>query len=512
MDTKNAHQSEIDELRAKKETILSLFQNYEKKIDNRIAQISEETEALKQESSIETAFNADAVFEKAVQRSRQHVDTRFRNPEMEAMTEKRPRHPAIELADTDEIPVIRANTPATEPADVPAGPEAVEVPVTDETIDLSDMAAMLDLKMSTAAPEEKTEEGESPEEAVTAETIDLSGVAAVLKQSEPEPETAIEAEPETETEVPDTPEMESEPVMEILPETPAAAEPADQPQEDTPEPETKTAFDAFFEDFEHDEEDPFEQMVSEPEPEQPAAAEPESHVADVAPEPVEVQSEPVDLSGQAPADTVVLPDTDTLWESEGTLTGVAHPDTVAAFYAEQEKDQAFYDNTLDDEEPEAAVGTPVLEDERYTGIDARTLGAFRFSAVGFRLTLFVVAMLLTGAFGMVFGASLTKIDYLLLFVICLFTALTVDMSFNAALVVSAAVLVGCFVSFMVSIFQGHTLELFRLGWFVLGPLTILSASALVQKIREIITANQLLHQELAEKTDDEASDGETTEN
>lgn len=163
--------------------------------------------------------------------------------------------------------------------------------------------------------------------------------------------------------------------------------------------------------------------------------------------------------------------------------------------AETVKEDLFDELPLD-EAPEEEYSDNNLDDVTYENVDAVSLGAFKYSAVSLRLILFVVAMLGMGVFTALSSGRFIAMDYLILFVLCIFVALTMDMSFNATLIVTVVIMLGCFGGLIYTFFAGGEVSMFHMFWFIIIPACLLTASGLVQKIKEVILANQLLNEEL----------------
>ena len=96
--------------------------------------------------------------------------------------------------------------------------------------------------------------------------------------------------------------------------------------------------------------------------------------------------------------------------------------------AESVKEELFDELPLD-EAPDEEYSDNNLDDVTYENVDAVSLGAFKYSAVSLRLILFVIAMLGMGVFTALSSGHFIAMDYLILFVLCIFVALTMDMSF-----------------------------------------------------------------------------------
>lgn len=156
----------------------------------------------------------------------------------------------------------------------------------------------------------------------------------------------------------------------------------------------------------------------------------------------------------------------------------------------------LFDELPLDKAPEEEYSDNNLDDVTYENVDAVSLGAFKYSAVSLRLILFVIAMLGMGVFTALSSGRFIAMDYLILFVLCIFVALTMDMSFNATLIVTVVIMLGCFGGLIYTFFTGGEVSMFHMFWFIIIPACLLTASGLVQKIKEVILANQLLNEEL----------------
>ena len=515
MDTKNKHHSDLDDLRSKKEDLLSLFRTYETKIDSRISQLSETSDSS---DKPDVFSDADAIFDQAVKRSQHHepftgfhADALFSeeanvndnaascttptssndvsNIQSEDNTKWPSSHSEHAVSETIKAPEVEVQNNIIE-LDAPDASSNTESRNTTIDMLLDESATLFDHPSEQESSIQKNNDClDVPDFIKTAQSTEdfISGSDFFSDTSQQEASAAPEAIDEEITadaaptlpfetsDFLDTVDSEDAPTFNVTTEDLSAAQ----------EEPNKSAFDAFFEDFKHDEEETFplssdassDTLEENDFSETQHDTQPFTPISD-------------DVIAQAKAET-------------DARVKVAAPETVAAFYSAQKEDESFYSNDieeafLDDIDTETPEADANLDDVTYDNADGESLHAVKFSAVGGRLTLFIISMLALGLFGMIFGASLSRIDWLILLVVCIFTGLTIDMSFNASLIVSGVILIGCFISFIIDIIAGDTVQLFRLVWFVLAPLAILSASALVQKIKEIVLANQLLNQELDE--------------
>lgn len=166
----------------------------------------------------------------------------------------------------------------------------------------------------------------------------------------------------------------------------------------------------------------------------------------------------------------------------------------------------FFDDLSLDKAPEEEHLENNLDDVTYENVDAQSLGAFKYSAVSLRLALFVIAMLGMGVFAALSGGKFIAMDYLILLVLCICTALTMDMSLNATLVVTVILMIASFGGIIYTFITGGGFDLYHLFWFILIPAILITASSLVQKVKEVILANQLLNEELGHHCPEDIED------
>lgn len=235
---------------------------------------------------------------------------------------------------------------------------------------------------------------------------------------------------------------------------------------------TTNAFDEFFYDEDDDDEDFDDDDLYEDEPET-----------------FEAESEEAPA---APSDPLVAEETEI---SPKLKDEEPHP--YADFFEDTPAEKEdFFDTLPLNEAPEEDYPENNLDDVTYENVDAVSLGAFKYSAVSLRLGLFVAAMLGLGIFTALSGGKFVALDYLILFVLCIFTALTMDMSLNATLIVTVVLMLSSFGGIVYTFITGGGFDLYHLFWFILIPAVLITASALVQKVKEVILANQLLNEEL----------------
>ncbi len=470
MDTKNKHHSDLDDLRSKKEDLLSLFRTYETKIDSRISQLSETSDSS---DKPDVFSDADAIFDQAVKRSQHHEP--FTGFHADALFSEEAN--VNDNAASCTTPTSSNDVSNIQSEDNTKWPSSHSEHAVSETIKAPEVEVQNNIIELDAPDASSNTESRNT-------TIDmLLDESATLFDHPSEQESSIQKNNDC-LDVPDFIKT-AQSTEDFISGSDFFSDTSQQEASAAPEEPNKSAFDAFFEDFKHDEEETFplssdassDTLEENDFSETQHDTQPFTPISD-------------DVIAQAKAET-------------DARVKVAAPETVAAFYSAQKEDESFYSNDieeafLDDIDTETPEADANLDDVTYDNADGESLHAVKFSAVGGRLTLFIISMLALGLFGMIFGASLSRIDWLILLVVCIFTGLTIDMSFNASLIVSGVILIGCFISFIIDIIAGDTVQLFRLVWFVLAPLAILSASALVQKIKEIVLANQLLNQELDE--------------
>lgn len=550
MDKRNPESREVEELLEKKKDLFSLFSAFEDRIDHKISHladsaeipvesIKEKTEAPSDRHSKDPVEN---LFEQAVlksqQKSHQSGIIGFHTEEIlgvedalaeirkaEAADVSEPAETPAEVFAAPEEPVISTQpepleTPCQEP-DEPEPAKAAATAPADIAPDINDTPDAADTS-ETEIAEISEPAAEAPASFESDENPDIASTENTREQQDEGPMELPLGVDEPDLDEIDELLQEAEDLMEDIPysrymtaraavdkellddnpmeahredtdtETDGEEEPFEEEFDDTDDadsPETDShEYDALFEedDFEDDEdfsdEDQFPEGYLDNDP---PFDEEEDEVCEEIPEDEAAPEE----SFWAEADEAVP-------EEELSDSEPEHP--FADFFedtAETVKEDLFDDLPLD-EAPDEEYSDNNLDDVIYENVDAVSLGAFKYSAVSLRLMLFVAAMLGMGVFTALSSGRFIAIDYLILFVLCIFVALTMDMSFNATLIATVVIMLGCFGGLIYTFFTGGEVSMFHMFWFIIIPACLLTASGLVQKIKEVILANQLLNEEL----------------
>ncbi|MEG1618513.1 MAG: DMT family transporter, partial [Eubacterium sp.] len=256
-------------------------------------------------------------------------------------------------------------------------------------------------------------------------------------------------------------------------------------------------FKSFFDEFDHHKDDDFLKDFD--------LEDDETANADPAPS----FYNPVDTSESSETETnlsdkkydAIFQDDDDLDDSDLLDDEEFYFDDEDAFPDEDDDDQETFQeiitNTDLNEDSKEIYSDNNLDDVTYENVEAVDLGAYKFSAVAVRLSLFIFTMLALGVFTSLSGGTFINLDYLVLFILCIGIALTIDMSFNATLISSVVLMLVFFIGTLFTYFTSkEPLSLYHMLWLIIIPLSMCSASALVQKVKEIILANQLLNEEL----------------
>ena len=455
MDKRNPESREVEELLEKKKDLFSLFSAFEDRIDHKISHLTDSAEipveSIKQNITEPSGHHledpAEDLFEQAVLKSQQktHEDgiIGFHTEEILGVEEA-----LAELKKTDPVKPFKEE-PVKEPAEVIEMPEDPVILTQAEPIP-SPHSEILDAEPSEAAPQIPADiplETEVSEPTLSVENQDNAG--DLLKER-------IIRHDEEPMELPlgvDEPDLAE--IDELLQE-------AEELMEDIP----------------------YSRYMA-------ARAAVDKEVLD---------DNPLEISGNEEADFEAYDEDEDIFQEtvNDTIPEDASTHPFADFFedtAETVKEDLFDELPLD-EAPEEEYSDNNLDDVTYENVDAVSLGAFKYSAVSLRLILFVVAMLGMGVFTALSSGRFIAMDYLILFVLCIFVALTMDMSFNATLIVTVVIMLGCFGGLIYTFFAGGEVSMFHMFWFIIIPACLLTASGLVQKIKEVILANQLLNEEL----------------
>lgn len=130
---------------------------------------------------------------------------------------------------------------------------------------------------------------------------------------------------------------------------------------------------------------------------------------------------------------------------------------------------------------------------RETGDAAVAAKAFDYSAISKQVIFFIVAMSAFGVFVMLASNSFIRIDYILMVAFVAALLLTLVLSFSTAFILAIVLVAGCLLGFIFThFFTGSSLGLHHIFWPFIIPAGILSAAALIKKIKDLIEANKSL--------------------
>lgn len=532
MDKRNPESREVEELLEKKKDLFSLFSVFEDRIDHKISHLADSAEipveSIKQKIAEPSRHHledpVEDLFEQAVLKSRQkthesgiigfHTEeilgvegalAEIKKTEPVKPSEAKRAEDPEEMLKTSEEPVILTHTdPIESPHPKMAEPEI----------------SGLDAQMSADIPSE-TEVPERSVSAASQDTMDDLPEERIAQHDKEPMELPLGVDEPDLAEI-DELLQEAEDLMEDIPYSRYMAARAavdkevldDNPLE-TPEDE-ETDFEAFdedeeaFDEYDRDASDAFEAdndeyaaLFEEDDFEEDEAFDDEDPLLDAHSdeEILYEKDEPDDFLEDEDFNGEILSaeDEEIFQENVEDAIPEDEPDhPFADFFedtAESVKEELFDELPLD-EAPDEEYSDNNLDDVTYENVDAVSLGAFKYSAVSLRLILFVIAMLGMGVFTALSSGHFIAMDYLILFVLCIFVALTMDMSFNATLIVTVVIMLGCFGGLIYTFFTGGEVSMFHMFWFIIIPACLLTASGLVQKIKEVILANQLLNEEL----------------
>lgn len=532
MDKRNPESREVEELLEKKKDLFSLFSAFEDRIDHKISHLTDSAEipveSIKQNITEPSGHHledpAEDLFEQAVLKSQQktHEDgiIGFHTEEILGVEEA-----LAELKKTDPVKPFKEE-PVKEPAEVIEMPEDPVILTQAEPIP-SPHSEILDAEPSEAAPQIPADiplETEVSEPTLSVENQDNAGdllKERIIRHDEEPMELPLGVDEPDLAEI-DELLQEAEELMEDIPYSRymAARAAVDKEVLDDNPLEISGNEEADFEAYDEDEE-----AFEEYEPDDSDAFETDSDEYDALFEEDDFEEDEdfdnEDSSLEEHSETEILfgedePEDEEFEEEyfsdededededifQETVNDTIPEDATAHPFADFFEDTAetvkedLFDELPLDEAPEEEYSDNNLDDVTYENVDAVSLGAFKYSAVSLRLILFVIAMLGMGVFTALSSGRFIAMDYLILFVLCIFVALTMDMSFNATLIVTVVIMLGCFGGLIYTFFTGGEVSMFHMFWFIIIPACLLTASGLVQKIKEVILANQLLNEEL----------------
>ena len=484
MDKRNPESREVEELLEKKKDLFSLFSAFEDRIDHKISHLTDSAEipveSIKQNivepSGHHLEDPAEDLFEQAVLKSQQktHEDgiIGFHTEEILGVEEA-----LAELKKTDPVKPFREE-PVKAPAEVIEMPEDPVILTQAEPIP-SPHSEILDAEPSEAAPQIPADiplETEVSEPTLSVENQDNEGdllKERIIRHDEEPMELPLGVDEPDLAEI-DELLQEAEELMEDIPYSRymVARAAVDKEVLDDNPLETPGNEEADFEAYDEDEE-----AFEEYEPDDSDAFETDSDEYDALFEEDDFEEDEdfddEDSSLEEHSETEILFGEDESEEEDEDIFQETVNDTIsedasthpfADFFedtAETVKEDLFDELPLD-EAPEEEYSDNNLDDVTYENVDAVSLGAFKYSAVSLRLILFVVAMLGMGVFTALSSGRFIAMDYLILFVLCIFVALTMDMSFNATLIVTVVIMLGCFGGLIYTFFTGGEVSMFHM--------------------------------------------------
>lgn len=532
MDKRSPESREVEELLEKKKDLFSLFSAFEDRIDHKISHLTDSAEipveSIKQKIAEPSGHHledpAEDLFEQAVLKSQQKSHESgiigFHTEEIlgveEALAELKKTEPvkpleeesAAEPAEVFEMPEDPVILTQTEPIPTP-NPEISEAePSVTDTRMPADIPPETEVSEPDLSVENQDNADDLPKERIVhhdeepmelplgVDELDLAEIDELLQEAEELMEDIpysryMAARAAVDKEVLDDNPLETSEDEEVDFE----AYDEDEESFEEYEPDDSDAFetdsdeyDALFEEDDFEEDDAFDDEEPFLEDHSEEAILFEEEKPEDFPEGEDFEEE--DLSGEDEAIFQEAVNDTTPEEASDHPFSDFFEDT-----AETVKEDLFDELPLD-KAPEEEYSDNNLDDVTYENVDAVSLGAFKYSAVSLRLILFVIAMLGMGVFTALSSGRFIAMDYLILFVLCIFVALTMDMSFNATLIVTVVIMLGCFGGLIYTFFTGGEVSMFHMFWFIIIPACLLTASGLVQKIKEVILANQLLNEEL----------------
>lgn len=530
MDKRNPESREVEELLEKKKDLFSLFSAFEDRIDHKISHLTDSAEipveSIKQKIVESTGHHlADPVedlFEQAVLKSQQKTHESgiigFHTEEIlgveEALAELKKAEPAnsfeeepaaepAEVIEMPEDPVILTQTepiPTPNPEISEAEPSGTDTQTPADIwveTEISEPDLSVENQDNADGPPEgriARHDGEPMELPLGVDEPDLAEIDELLQEAEELMEDIPYSRYMAARAAVDKEVLDDNP-LETSGDEEADFEAYDEESFEEYDPDDSDAFEtdsdeygALFEEDDFDENDAFDDEDSFLEEHSKEATLFEENGPEDFPEGEDFEEE------------YFLAEDDAIFQEtvNDTTSEEASDHPFADFFedtVETVKEDLFDELPLD-KAPEEEYSDNNLDDVTYENVDAVSLGAFKYSAVSLRLILFVIAMLGMGVFTALSSGRFIAMDYLILFVLCIFVALTMDMSFNATLIVTVVIMLGCFGGLIYTFFTGGEVSMFHMFWFVIIPACLLTASGLVQKIKEVILANQLLNEEL----------------
>ena len=530
MDKRNPESREVEELLEKKKDLFSLFSAFEDRIDHKISHLTDSgeipVESIKQKIVESTGHHledpVEDLFVQAVLKSQQKTHESgiigFHTEEIlgveEALAELKKaepansfeEEPAAEPAEVIEMPEDPVILTQTEPIPTPNLEISEAEPSGTDTQTPADIWVETEISEPDLSVENQDNadglpegriarhDGEPMELPLGVDEPDLAEIDELLQEAEELMEDIPYSRYMAARAAVDKEVLDDNP-LETSGDEDAAFEAYDEESFEEYDPDDSDAFEtdsdeygALFEEDDFDEDDAFDDEDSFLEEHAKEAILFEENGPEDFPEGEDFEEE--DFLAE---DDVIFQET-----VNDTTSEEASDHPFADFFedtVETVKEDLFDELPLD-KAPEEEYSDNNLDDVTYENVDAVSLGAFKYSAVSLRLILFVIAMLGMGVFTALSSGRFIAMDYLILFVLCIFVALTMDMSFNATLIVTVVIMLGCFGGLIYTFFTGGEVSMFHMFWFVIIPACLLTASGLVQKIKEVILANQLLNEEL----------------